>query len=255
MTTTKPLIGLTGRKRSGKNASADIISTDPMRRIAFAWPIKRILIDLNPHLTGNRSSGSFEEAAEQLRLTNSLSAAIPRWTALRDLLPHRTNFDAMVPALLDILDPFTIQPDPLLDTVRLSDLIIAVDDFEVYKDESIPVDLELRRLQQILGTEVGRESIHQELWVKTGIANALRAQKAWPGMTVTLTDCRFDDEALAVREAGGLVVRIVRPGLPEPDDQHASEKGISDDLVDVEIINDGTLQDLERALRNALPIE
>ena len=31
--------------------------------------------------------------------------------------------------------------------------------------------------------------------------------------------------------------------------------GVSDGLVDLEVINDGTLQDLERALRNALPIE
>ena len=34
-----------------------------------------------------------------------------------------------------------------------------------------------------------------------------------------------------------------------------TEAGVSDDLVDLEVINDGTLQDLERALRNALPIE
>ena len=34
----------------------------------------------------------------------------------------------------------------------------------------------------------------------------------------------------------------------------AFEAGVSDDLVDLEVINDGTLQDLERALRNALPI-
>lgn len=28
---------------------------------------------------------------------------------------------------------------------------------------------------------------------------------------------------------------------PPPDDNHASEAGVSDDLVDLEVINDGTL--------------
>ena len=29
--------------------------------------------------------------------------------------------------------------------------------------------------------------------------------------------------------------------LPPPDDSHASEAGVSDDLMDLEVINDGTL--------------
>ena len=92
---------------------------------------------------------------------------------------------------------------------------------------------------------MGRETLPGSVWADTGMAKVARHRRDLA--SVVITDCRYDDEAEAVRAAGGKVVRIVRPSLPEPTDSHTSESGISDHLVDREIVNDGTLDDLRAA--------
>lgn len=250
------LVGLTGRKRSGKDTVAGFLSR-PENRISFAEPIKRILMDLNPYLDGQRSSGSFGDAREQGRLIDRLDASLPRWTNVRSILPPRTVLD--IPAMLDELDPFVRNTAPDGKAIkgmgsRLSRFVTRLPDFDRYKDESRPIDREIRRLQQVLGTEIGRTMIARDLWVSTGMHNVHRImQRAEDHDRVVITDCRFDDEAQAIRQAGGVVLRVIRPSLPPPDDSHASEAGVSDDLVDLEVINDGSLEDLEAAVRIVLP--
>lgn len=60
---------------------------------------------------------------------------------------------------------------------------------------------------------------------------------------VTITDVRFDNEAEWVLSNGGVVVRLVDPRKPINTDEE-SEKGISEHLITISIVNDGTLQDL-----------
>lgn len=77
-----------------------------------------------------------------------------------------------------------------------------------------------RRAMQTLGTEWGRELFGQDFWV--GIAmHKVRAVLDCGGRVV-IDDCRFPNEAAAIRAAGGVVVRIVRPGVG-PVNAHASE--------------------------------
>lgn len=229
------LIGLTGRKRSGKDTVGQFLQTAGLERVAFGDPIKRILADLNPYVDGARISGSFAESSEMFGLLNSMLGAISRHTSI-----HSSTIEDAAKAL-DILDPF------VTGTERLGTLLRhAGGDWEKLKDEeNDPRHREIRRLQQVLGTEVGREILPGSVWVDTGMAKADAA--ALRGASIVITDCRFDDEAEAVRAAGGKVVRIVRPSLPEPTDSHASEAGISDHLVDREIVNEGTLADLRYA--------
>lgn len=65
-----------------------------------------------------------------------------------------------------------------------------------------------RYAMQTLGTEWGRYTIGRDLWV-----NAWRAavDKLPAGVPVVVDDCRFPNEAEAVRAAGGILVRINRP--------------------------------------------
>jgi hypothetical protein len=75
-----------------------------------------------------------------------------------------------------------------------------------------------RFAMQTLGTEWGRNLIDSELWVRAW----LRATEGWP--LVVADDVRFPNEAKAVRDAGGLLIRIERP-LPYNDILgHASEE-------------------------------
>lgn len=88
-----------------------------------------------------------------------------------------------------------------------------------------------------------RDALGEDVWVK----RALRQWEATGRPLTAISDCRYDNEARLVKEAGGVVVRIVRPGagLQGEAAQHESERGVSDDLVDVEIHNDGTVSELE----------
>jgi hypothetical protein len=75
---------------------------------------------------------------------------------------------------------------------------------------------------------------------------------------VLVTDVRFLNEAKKISEAGGRVWRICRPGagLNGAAGAHVSETEMfspeMDRYVDVDIVNDGTLEDLERKAIAAL---
>jgi predicted kinase len=60
-----------------------------------------------------------------------------------------------------------------------------------------------RHAMQTLGTEWGREHIGPDFWVKLWQREA--AQHAF----VVVEDCRFPNEAEAIRAAGGVIVRVV----------------------------------------------
>ena len=229
------LIALTGRKRSGKDTVGKFLQTAGFERIAFGDPVKRILADLNPYVDGARRSGSVTDIIEFGRLLSVLLDAIPLRTSLGRVDP------SVSAEALDILDPF------MTGTERLGTLLRdAGGDWEKLKDEeNDPRHREIRRLQQALGTEVGRETLPGSVWADTGMAKVARHRRDLA--SVVITDCRYDDEAEAVRAAGGKVVRVVRPSLPAPTDSHTSESGISEHLVDREIINDGTHDDLRAA--------
>jgi hypothetical protein len=101
---------------------------------------------------------------------------------------------------------------------------------------------EVRRLLQKFGTEAGREIHGANCWVDALFAD-------WDDSTpLVVTDCRFDNEAQAIRDRGGVVVRIDRPGLDPLPGGHASEAGVTDPLVDWVIYNDRDVAHLHREI-------
>jgi hypothetical protein len=67
---------------------------------------------------------------------------------------------------------------------------------------------------------------------------------------IAIDDCRFDNESELVKELGGIVIEIIRPGCVP--DGHASEQGISPHLIDKRIMNDGTLEQLKENVLNLI---
>ncbi len=102
---------------------------------------------------------------------------------------------------------------------------------------------------QTLGTEWGRDCF-EDIWADLGMRRAKAYLATHPLETVVIPDCRFVNEARAVRAAGGQVWRIVRPGagLSGAASAHQSEMEQESPefnaLVNVTIYNDGTLNDL-----------
>lgn len=109
------------------------------------------------------------------------------------------------------------------------------------KEDPIPwldFNVSPRQIMQRLGTEFGRELIHPDLWVRRLMrkVSALRHS----GASVVVSDVRFDNEASAIKLAGGKIVLVRRrnvfPGLES--DVHRSEGGIDPAMVDEVLYND-----------------
>lgn len=107
-----------------------------------------------------------------------------------------------------------------------------------------------RFAMQTLGTEWGRCMMDSDLWVRAAITKA--AYWRDQGRPVAITDVRFPNEAEAIRDAGGDVIKITRPGygLSGQASVHVSEQGIPKSLVSVELVNNADRDSLvEQALR------
>jgi hypothetical protein len=104
---------------------------------------------------------------------------------------------------------------------------------------------EIRRMLQVLGTEVGREMIGQDVWVKAAFKDLDESKK------YVFTDLRFENEHHAIDSRLGLLIKIDRPGIGAVNG-HKSEKPLPDKWFDARLINDGTLEDLHTKVREIL---
>lgn len=110
------------------------------------------------------------------------------------------------------------------------------------KEKIIPgFDITGREFLQRLGTEAMRNNFHKDVWVKALFSRYKQASK-W-----VITDCRFRNEAEWVKQFGGKVVRVIRPGV-NPVNAHPSETELDNWDFDAHIINDGTIEDLKKAV-------
>ena len=67
-----------------------------------------------------------------------------------------------------------------------------------------------RWVLQYWGTEVCRKSFHDDIWI-AALENKLRNSKD----DIVISDCRFPNEIKSIKDAGGIVVRVVRGPEPE----------------------------------------
>lgn len=100
-----------------------------------------------------------------------------------------------------------------------------------------------RQFLQEVGTDALRDVIHPNIWV-----NALFADWKGPKMSEyhpskwIITDVRFPNEYQAIKDRGGIVIRVERPGIELMD--HYSETALDNQHFDYVIYNDGSVPDL-----------
>lgn len=130
--------------------------------------------------------------------------------------------------------------------VRVQVVCLGVDADSDPEDIEIMVDMDVRTFLQKYGTEAHREVFGSDFWVD--------AVELWhQGRIVCVTDVRFENEARAVRQMRGVIVKLLGP--PEVElagDTHESEAGLSDDLVDFIVDNsrrDDDFHSLDQQLR------
>ncbi|MFF8845528.1 hypothetical protein ACF08N_22880 [Streptomyces sp. NPDC015127] len=105
---------------------------------------------------------------------------------------------------------------------------------------------EVRALLQRAGTEAGRKVLGANVWV-----NALFESHA-DAPALAVTDVRFPNEARAIVERGGVMIRVERPGVGPAKDRvgrvHESEVALDGWDFDHTLINDGSVRDLHLKL-------
>lgn len=170
------IIGLSGYAQSGKDTVASILTANyGYKRVAFADPIRKLLYELNPHLSKHHS-------------------------------------------LQEFVDEYG---------------------WDIAKKTS-----EVRSLLQNLGV-AARKVISEDVWV-----DAAFNQMSKPGNYV-ITDVRFENEANKVKEFGGEVWRIKRPGI-EAVNGHISEHALDGYKADKILSNGGSLEELAFLVRSRI---
>jgi hypothetical protein len=131
-----------------------------------------------------------------------------------------------------------------------------------------------RLVLQLWGTEVCRQGFHDDIWIAS-IENKMRKT----GDNIVISDVRFPNEIRAIHNAGGKVVRVVRGQDPEwyqdawnvnqgPTNMswsisklnmerrkiHASETAWIGKDIDLEIDNNGTIDQLFSQIKNLVEV-
>lgn len=116
-----------------------------------------------------------------------------------------------------------------------------------------------RKLLQWLGTEWGRGTISETLWVDLWSAETQHLLDMGTSLVVS-DDVRFDNEAQMVKAMGGSVVQIISDATEKRIDtkagisNHASEAGVDPKLVDYIVYNNGSLAEFENSLAHMMNV-
>lgn len=100
---------------------------------------------------------------------------------------------------------------------------------------------EIRRWLQVLGTEVGRQLIDEDVWVKAARKKISNLQLAGH-YDVVITGIRYPNELQMLKDDGNVSAFIRRPGFAG--DAHSSEQSLKAEDFNFIIDNHGTLEDL-----------
>lgn len=168
------LIGITGKKNSGKDTVAKIIIL--------------ILYDYS------------DEGVERFLYDDDLIDIVPSDVKIRSFA----------------------EPIKRMVAELINEDVEALEDRE-FKEKELPViftsygdRLTPRKLMQLIGTEFGREMIHNDIWVDLLFEN-YDSTKKW-----IISDVRFENEAIRILKEGGHLLQVVSEEVGIKD-THASE--------------------------------
>lgn len=161
-------------------------------------------------------------------------------STLADLIQrHHKEYEQI--AFATALRQAVYDTNPLIDVdgTRVQD---AIDLYGYEGSKSTKYGSEMRRLMQAYGTEGVRNNVSDSAWVDIVLGKV--SEGDW-----IITDARFANEVEAVKDIGGVLLWVHRPGV-EPVNAHSSESTVSSDDADFTIYNHGTPSDMMRQFNN-----
>ena len=138
-----------------------------------------------------------------------------------------------------------------------------------FADMQFNVMMSVREFLQKLGTEAMRDGLHVNTWVNalfadynatgynyTGTENKV-IQGEWEYPNWIITDMRFPNEMEAVVKRNGITIRVTRPAKKGKNTArlHPSETSLDKAKFDYEIINNGSIEELVKKVREILVLE
>lgn len=98
-----------------------------------------------------------------------------------------------------------------------------------------------RQLLQIIGTECFRKQVDPDFWVKVGV----RQFTNFRDRNIVVPDCRFPNEIEAIKNEGGIVIRVVREDWTVKD-EHESETALDNyDFEHIVTAKTGEIESLQ----------
>jgi hypothetical protein len=124
-----------------------------------------------------------------------------------------------------------------------------------------------RLLLQLLGTECGRNIIHPNIWINALFSEYVKKENIKINSSVDeipvkfnypkwiITDCRFPNELQAVKDRGGITIRVNRKWKRDPiinTNNHPSETALDNAEFDYVIDNSGGFESLIKEVKKIL---
>lgn len=118
-------------------------------------------------------------------------------------------------------------------------------DERALKEQQIPtLGKSYRELAQTLGTEWGRTVLGQDFWLRIAESYLYDiASTTFGPQHFVISDVRFQNEADWVRQRGGVIWRVERPGTQSVR-AHVSEQGATAIKADAVLVNNSSIEDL-----------
>lgn len=131
---------------------------------------------------------------------------------------------------------------------------IPVGNFEDQEFKKTKLGLEwgnmtVREFLQRLGTDAIRDNLYHNTWVNALFAGIDEKSK------IIITDTRFPNELIEVKSRGGVSIKVLRGDSTVNINEHISESALDSADFDHIIYNNGSLEDLEKAIKEILIIE
>jgi hypothetical protein len=129
-------------------------------------------------------------------------------------------------------------------STQIEDLSLSTEDLEKLGIQSHkPGFMTAREVLQFVGTDIFRR-MYEPVWVKL-LMNKIKEDSP---LVAVIADCRFDNEAQAVKDEGGIIVRLTRRPTR---DNHASEDGFKE-FSDFDLVLDNEILDIKNANQQLL---
>lgn len=253
-----PIVGISGKAGSGKDAVAQhLVTKYGYAQVAWADTVKRMASDI------------FMFTEEQLwGPSNNRNEVDHRFSSTEVWEESRARMGACGKRWISVL---TGAPEGCQ---RVFEIFLTLVEWFDGIQASYP-ELSPRIALQALGTDWGREHIYRNVWVDYTMnvtrqllsyepysvysrTQGLREVDKDPNIKgVVISDIRFENELKAIPDAGGYLIKLVRP-TPSKDEaifHHSSESAqdwFDADQFDASVMNDGTLKDLYRDIDTIL---